>query len=191
MSTTASWGTYLLLRARWRNPSRAEWRSRSPERNIARLIASHPVSPEVYESYLKAEDEIGQWSDDLERALPTLRRRSERILILPRLTSALPPYIQTTRTTRLPVCPPQEARPKLISAARKALELDPDLAEPHVLLGEVYQRQWQWSDAEAEYKRALELNSERRQGARTIRDVAAVPGADGRGPGVGPACPRA
>ena len=54
--------------------------------------------------------------------------------------------------------PPQDARPKLISAARKALELDPDLVQPHILLGEVYQRQWQWSDAEAELKRALELS---------------------------------
>jgi tetratricopeptide (TPR) repeat protein len=54
--------------------------------------------------------------------------------------------------------PPQEARPKLISAARKALELDPDLVQPHILLGEVYQRQWQWSDAEVELKRALELS---------------------------------
>jgi pentatricopeptide repeat protein len=36
--------------------------------------------------------------------------------------------------------------------------LDPELAQPHVLLATVYQRQWQWSDAEAEFKRALELN---------------------------------
>ena len=46
----------------------------------------------------------------------------------------------------------------MMSAARKAIELDPDLAEPHVLLADAYERQWQWSDAEAEYKRALELN---------------------------------
>ena len=30
--------------------------------------------------------------------------------------------------------PPEETRPKAISAARKALELEPDLAEAHVLL---------------------------------------------------------
>jgi tetratricopeptide (TPR) repeat protein len=36
--------------------------------------------------------------------------------------------------------------------------LDPQLAEAHVLLGDVYQKQWQWTDAEAEYRRALELN---------------------------------
>ena len=121
----------------------------------ARLIASHRVSPEVYESYLKAEDELAR--ANLKRALPPLRRRSEWILTLPQLTSVWHPFIPTRGILRAGV-PPNEVRPKLISAARKALELDPELAEPHVLLGEAYQRQWQWSEAEAEYKRALELN---------------------------------
>src|SRR4029077_6571162 len=53
--------------------------------------------------------------------------------------------------------PPEQTRPKVVSAARKALELDPDLAEPHGLLADIYQRRWQWSDAEVEYKLALEL----------------------------------
>jgi tetratricopeptide (TPR) repeat protein len=53
---------------------------------------------------------------------------------------------------------PSEARPKVISAARKALELDPELAEAHVLLAEMQQRQWQWTEAEAEFRRALELS---------------------------------
>jgi Tfp pilus assembly protein PilF len=44
------------------------------------------------------------------------------------------------------------------SAARKALELDPNLAEAHALLADVYQKRWQWRDAEAEYNRALELD---------------------------------
>src|ERR1700676_3631319 len=41
--------------------------------------------------------------------------------------------------------------------ARKALELDPELAQAHVLLADIYQEQWHWSDAQAEYKRALDL----------------------------------
>jgi len=52
---------------------------------------------------------------------------------------------------------PAETRPKVISAARKALELDPELAEAHVQLADGYQREWRWSDAEAEYKQALQL----------------------------------
>src|SRR5262249_50097430 len=52
---------------------------------------------------------------------------------------------------------PAETRPKVLSAARKALELDPELAEAHVQLADGYQREWRWSDSEAEYKRALQL----------------------------------
>src|SRR5262249_13671258 len=53
--------------------------------------------------------------------------------------------------------PPSEVRPKVVKAARKALELDPELAEAHVFLAEMDQVRWQWKDAEAEYKRALDL----------------------------------
>jgi tetratricopeptide (TPR) repeat protein len=53
---------------------------------------------------------------------------------------------------------PDQTRPNVISAARKALELDPDLAEAHVLLANVQQEQWRWADADAQYRRALELN---------------------------------
>jgi tetratricopeptide (TPR) repeat protein len=53
---------------------------------------------------------------------------------------------------------PDEMRPKVMSAARKALELDPDLTEAHVILANVEQEQWHWADAEAEYRRALQLN---------------------------------
>ena len=45
-----------------------------------------------------------------------------------------------------------------MSAARRALELDPDFAKGHVLLADVYQKRWQWGDAEAEYKQALQLS---------------------------------
>jgi tetratricopeptide (TPR) repeat protein len=53
---------------------------------------------------------------------------------------------------------PSEVRPKVISAIRKALELDPALPEAHAPMGDLYQMQWLWSDAEREYKLALELN---------------------------------
>jgi tetratricopeptide (TPR) repeat protein len=54
--------------------------------------------------------------------------------------------------------PPGEVRPKIIDAARKALELDPGLARAHVLLAITEQRDWQWAEAEAEFRRALELD---------------------------------
>ena len=48
---------------------------------------------------------------------------------------------------------------RALVAARKAIELDGALAEPHALLGLVYfEFLWKWVDAERELKRAVELD---------------------------------
>jgi tetratricopeptide (TPR) repeat protein len=44
------------------------------------------------------------------------------------------------------------------AAAKRALEIDPNLAEAHTSLGLVYAFQWRFADAEREYQRALALN---------------------------------
>jgi pentatricopeptide repeat protein len=54
--------------------------------------------------------------------------------------------------------PPGETRPKTLVAARKALELDPELADARVLLANALQKDWHWAEAEAEYRRAIELS---------------------------------
>lgn len=54
---------------------------------------------------------------------------------------------------------PGEAYPKAKAAAIKALELDHTAAEAHNSLADVKKGyDWDWVAAEAEYKRALELN---------------------------------
>ena len=121
----------------------------------ARLVAAHHVSPDVYESYLKAEDELGK--GDSEKSIAYFQEAIGKDPNFAPAYLGLASVYDKLGTLRAGV-PPNEVRPKLISAARKALELDPELGEPHVLLGETYQRQWQWSEAEAEYKLALELN---------------------------------
>ena len=54
--------------------------------------------------------------------------------------------------------PLSEQVPKARAAAQKALALDDTLAEAHAVLGDGYAAQWEWSAAEREFKRALELN---------------------------------
>ena len=56
------------------------------------------------------------------------------------------------------VLPPQEANLKAESALMTALDLDPQLAEAHALLGLLRTRQWNWSSAQAEFERAISLN---------------------------------
>jgi TolB-like protein/DNA-binding winged helix-turn-helix (wHTH) protein len=54
---------------------------------------------------------------------------------------------------------PREAMPKAKEAAIRALELDEMLAEAHASLGRVFAAyDWDWTSAEKEYKRAIELN---------------------------------
>lgn len=51
----------------------------------------------------------------------------------------------------------EQERPRAVLAAQKALELDPDLAEAHVLMALIAETQWHWAEAESEYHRALDL----------------------------------
>jgi TolB-like protein/DNA-binding winged helix-turn-helix (wHTH) protein/Flp pilus assembly protein TadD len=54
---------------------------------------------------------------------------------------------------------PGEAFPKAKEAAQKAIELDESLGEAHVTLGEVlHVYEWNWAEAEKEYRRALQLS---------------------------------
>jgi TolB-like protein/DNA-binding winged helix-turn-helix (wHTH) protein/Flp pilus assembly protein TadD len=126
----------------------------------ARLVTANHVSPEVYESYLKAEDQFRKSGSraEFEQSVSNFEETiSKDVNFAPAYVGLANAY---ERLGSVPVgAPPKETHPKMMTAARKAIELDPDLAEPHVLLAAVYQKQWQWTDAEAEFKRALELNS--------------------------------
>ena len=55
--------------------------------------------------------------------------------------------------------PPSDSFPKAKAAAQKALELDETLAEAHTALAyAVFFADWDWLNAEREFKRAIELN---------------------------------
>ena len=124
----------------------------------SRLVAARHISPEVYESYLKGQFALRKSNNrsDLEESIKYF---DEAIRQDPEFAGA---YVGLAAAynglgTVFVGGSPAETRPKVINAARKALELDPELAEAHVQLAEVYQREWRWSDAEAEYKWALQL----------------------------------
>jgi tetratricopeptide (TPR) repeat protein len=54
---------------------------------------------------------------------------------------------------------PGEASPKVRSAAHRAIELDPTLAEPHAALAALKElAEWDWAGAEDEYRKAIGLN---------------------------------
>jgi TolB-like protein/Tfp pilus assembly protein PilF len=57
------------------------------------------------------------------------------------------------------VMPPLEAKPKAKAAAVRAVELDETLCEAHTSLASSKEDEWDWTNAEKEYRRAIELNA--------------------------------
>ena len=125
-----------------------------------RLTAVRSVTPEVYESYLKgrfALDHKDSRRADIEESIGYFDGAIKRD------PTFAPAYVGLANAyddvgSVLIGAPPEQARSKATSAVRKALELDPELAEAHVGLAALLRKQWQWAEAEAEYRLALELN---------------------------------
>jgi TolB-like protein/DNA-binding winged helix-turn-helix (wHTH) protein/Tfp pilus assembly protein PilF len=123
----------------------------------ARLVAARHVSPEVYESYLKGRFAKGNSRAEVEKSIAYFEEAIKRDPTFALAYVGLANAYSGLGTVFVGAAP-DEMRPKVISAARKALELDPALAEAHALLARVKQEQWHWGEAEAEYRRALDLN---------------------------------
>jgi pentatricopeptide repeat protein len=124
-----------------------------------RLTAAHPIAPEVYESYLRGRFVLDRTNkrSEIEQSIGNFEDAINKD------STFAPAYLGLAEAyTRLGmVCggvSPVETRPKVMAFARKALEIDPDLVEAHVLLANVLQEEWHWTEAETGYRRALQLN---------------------------------
>lgn len=124
-----------------------------------RLAAARSVAPEVYESYLQAKFtlEKSNTKADVEKSIAHFEQAIKKD------PTFAPAYVGLATAydnlgAILVGAPPGETRPRVVSAARKALELDPRITEAHVLLADMLQKQWQWAEAEDEYRRALDLS---------------------------------
>jgi tetratricopeptide (TPR) repeat protein len=125
----------------------------------SRLTAARPISPAVYESYLKGRFALDKTKTkaDIEQSRAYFEEAINRDpTFAPAYVGLASAYVELS----MPFVgvPPQEVRPKIMSAVRRALELDPQSVKAHVLLAEMQHAQWQWAEAEAEYKRALDLH---------------------------------
>src|SRR5215469_2884689 len=123
-----------------------------------RLVKRYTANIEAYQLYVRAR----RWcekrsSEGFKRGIEYLRQAIE---IDPNYAAA---YAELAQCLAVPCyygsVDPNEAYPKARAAALRALELDPDLAEAHAVLGLILQTyDWNWTAAEKEYKRAIELN---------------------------------
>lgn len=136
-----------------------------------RLTASHTVSPEAYESYLKGRSWLS--NNNTKAGIEERIRYFEEAIA--KDPAFAPAYVGLAEAhadlgTVMMGEDPNRERPKVVSAVRRALELDPNLAEAHILLAEMAQEQWRWAEAETEYRRALELNPNDSDGYTGLAD---------------------
>ena len=126
----------------------------------SRLVGAREVAPDVYESYLKGRGAVARANSraEIEKSVTYFEEAITKDATFAPAYVGLASAYEKLGTGFVGAMPPGFARQKVFSAASKALELDPNLAEAHAQLAFVYMEHWQWRDAEAEYRRALELS---------------------------------
>jgi TolB-like protein/DNA-binding winged helix-turn-helix (wHTH) protein/Tfp pilus assembly protein PilF len=123
-----------------------------------RLAGTRPVNPEAYEAYLKGSYHFNRFS--VEETRKARQRFQEAIGKDPNYAPAYAGLARSyTLTQGAWLTSVNESYGKARGLVEKALGLDPTLAEAHLCLAEIKDEyDWDWSGAETEYKRAIDLN---------------------------------
>jgi TolB-like protein/Tfp pilus assembly protein PilF len=124
-----------------------------------RLATVRAVSPQAYEAYLKGRYEWNQRTPaSLRRAIALYTTAIELDPTYAPAHAALADCYNQLGTVLVGTGSPREFRPRAAAAAIRALQIDPYSAEAHAALGYVHHYEWRWSDAEREFRQAIELN---------------------------------
>ena len=130
-----------------------------------KLARGATADPEAYRLYLKGRDFLVGNQQEMDKSVDyfqqAVARAPDYALAHAGLAEAY------TRQAFLRASGRAEPVRKARAAVGRALELDPDLAEAHTALGLVrFYFEWDWAGAEAEFRRALELNP----GSRAVHE---------------------
>jgi serine/threonine protein kinase/tetratricopeptide (TPR) repeat protein len=122
-----------------------------------RLIRHHTENAEAYRLYLKGRHYWNRWTEEgFFKAIEYFQQAADKdpdyALAYIGLADS---YVLLGWNSYLP---PTEVFPKGKAAVATALRLDPDLAEAHTSLAALlWLHDWQWGEAQSEFKRGLEL----------------------------------
>jgi TolB-like protein/DNA-binding winged helix-turn-helix (wHTH) protein/Tfp pilus assembly protein PilF len=125
------------------------------------LTAAHPVDPVAYELYLKGRYFwVKRTGESFNRAMDYFRQAIERDPRYAAPYSGLADcYVLFGSSFDVGGHAPGDVQPQAKAAAMKALELDDALADAHSSLAYVkLTYDWDWTRAEAEFRRSLDLN---------------------------------
>ena len=123
-----------------------------------KLAKNYTANTEAYQLYLKGRFHVFKLTPpEIKTGISFFQ---QAIQLDPNYAPAYVGLSEANRSLALGVeMPPAEVLPKAKAAAQKALEIDDGLAEAHTALGaSMFWYDWNWSEAEDQYKRALQLN---------------------------------
>ena len=123
----------------------------------ARLASPRQVDPEAYEAYLKGRF---HWNKRTEEGFyQAIECFNRAIAADPRCAPAYAGLADAHILQAVwAIVLPSEAFPKAKAAALQAIQIDDTLAEAHASLAAMQAYEWNWSETEKEFKRAIELN---------------------------------
>src|ERR1700722_7847176 len=129
------------------------------EKEKVALLGRHPVDLEAYNLYLKGRYYWARRPQGIDKAIEYFQQAIDKDPNSALARAGLADCYVTLGSWENGTLPPVQAMARAKSAATKALELDSRLAEAHATLAyRTTHHDWDWETAEAQYKRAVELN---------------------------------
>ena len=126
----------------------------------ARLTTAHPVRPKAFDDYLQGRYLF--WNkrteENLNKAIEHFQNAIKEDPNYALAYVGLADCYNALGTVQVGTFSPLEGRRRAEEAASKALAIDPSLAEAYTALGYVKLFNWDWTAAEQDLKRAIDLN---------------------------------
>jgi TolB-like protein len=125
----------------------------------AALVSQRTDDPQAYALYLQARAAYRERGDGMQRSIDLYHAALTRD---PKFAPAwaglcgslnvLPWYLPESRNPEIP-----QIQRDAETACNRAIALAPDLASPHIMLGNLYTNEWRWKEAEQHFQRAQAL----------------------------------
>ena len=127
---------------------------------LERVTSVKKVDPEVYKAYLKGRYYAGKWTN--RNFWQAIRYFQEALDLDPTYAPAWAglglSYEQLGSFASKPDLSSEDAMIRAKAALARAVELDPDLPQPHQTLTRIKLGEWDWDGATREFQRARELD---------------------------------
>lgn len=122
-------------------------------------LSSRPIKREAFEAYLRGRYYWNKrTAENIHKAIEFFRKAIDEEPAYAGAYAGLADCYNQLATVLIGGQTPTEVRPMAMAAAKKALEIDPELADAHAALAYARLYDWEWAAAEQGFQRAIRLN---------------------------------